>query len=103
MQKESKIALLGFSLGFVLFVLSEKLVFSKKGIASAPPAIQDKDIQAASVAYGEALANNEPASVLQSLNEEFATRYNLQVHERASDQTLVITDMAGTQIATYQP
>lgn len=102
MQKESKIAVLGFGLGFVLFVLCEKLIFSKKGVSATAPSIPDKDIEAAADAYSHALDNNEPDTVLSSLNEGFATRYNLKVRMGSSDNSLIITDLAGNQIATYQ-
>lgn len=103
MTKESRIAILGFGLGAALFALMQFTVFSKKGsqVKSTPAKASDSDMQVAASAYHEALANNEPQSVLSDLNSSFATQYNIQIQQQKSTGQLIITDMAGNQIGTY--
>jgi esterase/lipase len=106
MSKENKVAVLGIGLGFVLFWLLEKQVFSKKGnnnAASKKKEASDQDLEVAVSAFDEALQNREDPATLNALNATFATEYNIQIHQRQSDGQLVVTDMAGNQIAIYQP
>lgn len=105
MTKESRIALLGFPIGFGLFFLLQRNVLSKKGgvADTKQKAATDKEIEEAGSAYFDALQNNEDPSVLNALNASFATEYNIQVHQLKADGQIVITDMSGNKIATYQP
>lgn len=106
MTKESRIALLGFPIGLGLFYLLERNVFSKKGSdggSKKKTAATDQDMQEAGAAYAAAIQDNQDASVLNALNSTFATEYNIQVHQLKADGQIVITDMAGNKIATYQP
>ena len=104
MKRENKIALLGFSLGFVLFILLKINVFSKKGASGGnkPKKVaNDQDMQDAGLAYQDALQNNAGADVLSALNAQFGKEYDIQVEQLPTGQ-LIITDMAGNKIATYQ-
>jgi hypothetical protein len=105
MEKTNKIAIIGFGLGFLLFFGMEKLIFSKKGlaVASSKKKPSDAELQIAASAYEEALLNNESQSVLNDMNNEFEEEYGIQVHQKVSDGTILITDLAGNQVATYQP
>ena len=106
MTKESRIALLGFPIGFGLFFLLQRNVFSKKGSETSDrkkATATDQDMEDAGAAYWAALQDNQDAAVLNALNASFATEYNIQVHQSKADGTIVITDMAGNKIATYQP
>lgn len=104
MTKETKIALIGIPLGFALFYLLQRYVFSKtdKMAPKSKPAVSERDMETAGSAYAEAIADNAPQSVLNELNTTFADEYNCQVHQNASDGSIVITDMAGNQLAIYQ-
>ena len=107
MKKEDKIALIGIGLGFGLFWLLNRFVISKPANAgsSAPPRKQpkDEDLATAVSAFQEAIDNQEDASTLQALNASFASEYKIQIHQRSEDGTLVVTDMQGSTLATYDP
>lgn len=109
MNLDNRKGLLGFSLGFALFVLLEKLVLSKtgpekeyKGHIAPVPTATDEEIQIAVGAYTEALNAGEPAAVMNDLNTEFAAQYNIQVFQQADGQ-VVVTDLAGKEIAKMAP
>jgi len=107
MKKEDKIALIGIGLGFGLFWLLNRYVISRPAAleSSPPPKKQpkDEDLATAVAAYQEALDNQEDASTLQALNASFASEWKIQIHQRSDDGTLVVTDMQGTTLGTYDP
>ncbi len=104
MTKESKIAILGLGAGFLLFILLNKTVLSKKGggLLAKKSKVTDEEIQIAVDAYQDALSNNEPESTLNALNSSLSEKYNIQVQKEASTGNLIVTDIAGNSIATYQ-
>lgn len=105
MKKESKIALLGFALGGALFWLLQKYVLGKKG-QPAPPAaktVSDQDLETAIFAYDDAVQQGEDPGTLHALNDSFAQNWNIQVQKRAEDGVLVVTDMKGNPVASYDP
>lgn len=106
MKKENKIALIAFPLGFGLFWLLNRFVLAPTQVPGgrAPSSnISDDDLQTAVSAYEEALMNQEDPTTLHQLNDEFADQFNIQIHQRQSDGCLVVSDMAGNTIATYDP
>jgi hypothetical protein len=104
MTKESKVAVLGLGGGFLLFVLLNKTVLSKSGagLLAKKKKVTDEEIQIAIDAYQEALNNNEPEATLNALNNTLSEKYNVQVHREAATGNLIVTDIAGNTIATYQ-
>jgi hypothetical protein len=105
MNLDNRKGLLGFSFGFALFVLLEKFVLSKtaptndhKSHIAVVPTASDEEIKIAVGAYSEALAAQEPTSVLNDLNAEFAAQYNIQVFQQGDGQ-IIVTDLAGNEIA----
>lgn len=105
MNLDNRKGLLGFSLGFALFVLLEKMVLSKtapgkdyKSHIATVPTATDEEMKIAVGAYSEALGAGEPPSVLNDLNTEFAAQYNIQVYQQGDGQ-IIVTDLAGNEIA----
>lgn len=120
---DHKKALLVVSMGFVLFwILKPKrqkvkadtnLNYAKEEDSPKNrtkmdmPTLSEKDMGgntlvkngfAALKAYISAYNNNEPQSVLDELNREFAKEFKVKVYRRKSDGKLVVCDLNGKEI-----
>lgn len=103
LSTNSKKVIAGLLVAFPLF-LGLKWVFERKskGNEKAPSVnASPEDIQTAATAYADACLAGEPQSVLNDINTELATEYNIQVYQRKSDGAYIVTDMSGTEIQKF--
>lgn len=120
---DHKKAMLIFGVGILLFVVfkprirkkasgdfmnfSDEVESPKERKKIKEPTMNPKDAKgnakaknafAALKAYVAAYNNNEPQSVLDELNKEFASEFKVKVVKRKSDGKLVVCDLEGKEI-----
>jgi hypothetical protein len=99
MNKDTKQALLGFGLGFVLFWLLTKAIDKSKGDDTpVQPKYTDEDIAVSVTAYRDAMAAGESQEALDELNDELKKEYGLTVLFRVSDQKFVVKNLSGREV-----
>jgi hypothetical protein len=97
MNKDTKIALLGFSLAGLMFWGLITVFNKKKDQDTQTVEITPEGTDIAVAAYKAALANNEDLAALNQLNEELSRQYGVKVGLNR-DGRFVVTNQKGLEI-----